>query len=109
MFALQIQISGLLWNEEHREIMVAHGYPSNQMTLYQYPTLKRVAELKGHDGRILHITGSPDQTTVASVGADETLRLWKCFMPAERPSTPYSTKKRANNNTLMALPFTMFR
>ena len=79
------------------------------MVLYQYPSLRRMAELRGHDGRILHIAGNPDKTTVASVGADETLRLWKCFMPSKESSTPHSAKKRTLNSALMSSPFAMFR
>nr|CAD7396310.1 unnamed protein product [Timema cristinae] len=40
-----------------------------------------VAELTGHTARVLHLAMSPDGTTILSAGADETLRLWKCFMP----------------------------
>lgn len=40
-----------------------------------------MAELTGHTARVLHLAMSPDNTTVLSAGADETLRLWKCFVP----------------------------
>ena len=38
-----------------------------------------MASLRGHEARILHLVLSPDGQTVASAGADETLRFWKCF------------------------------
>ena len=38
-----------------------------------------LATLKGHSKRILHLTISPDGQEVATVAADETLRIWKCF------------------------------
>ena len=39
----------------------------------------QVGELMGHEDRILHISLSPDQQTVVSAAADETLRFWRCF------------------------------
>lgn len=33
----------------------------------------------GHTARVLHMAMSPDGQTVVSAGADETLRIWKCF------------------------------
>ncbi len=48
--------------------------------------MKKIAELRGHTSRVLHLALSPDGTTVASAAADETLRFWKVFQPnAETP------------------------
>lgn len=33
----------------------------------------------GHEDRVLSLTLSPDNSTVASVAGDETIRLWKSF------------------------------
>lgn len=33
----------------------------------------------GHEDRVLNLTLSPDFSTVATVAADETIRLWKSF------------------------------
>jgi cell division cycle protein 20 (cofactor of APC complex) len=73
------QVSALVWNREHREIVSGHGYAQNQLTLWKYPTLTRVAELTGHTQRILNMAVSPDGQTVVSASADETIRFWKCF------------------------------
>jgi cell division cycle protein 20 (cofactor of APC complex) len=49
--------------------------------------MKMVTDLRGHEGRILKLAVCPDGSSVASVSADETLKLWRCF-------TPTSTKNK---------------
>jgi cell division cycle 20, cofactor of APC complex len=46
--------------------------------------MKRVAELTGHEARVLHLSLSPCGTRVASAAADETLRLWTVFGEGEK-------------------------
>jgi cell division cycle protein 20 (cofactor of APC complex) len=73
------QVSSLCWSKEHREIISGHGYAENQLSIWSYPTLSKVADLTGHTERILSMAMSPDGSTVVSAAADETLRFWKCF------------------------------
>lgn len=44
--------------------------------------MRKIADLRGHTSRVLHLALSPDGTTVASAAADETLRFWKVFQPS---------------------------
>lgn len=82
------QVCSLLWSSTYKEIISGHGYAQNQLTIWKYPGMTKVAELTGHSSRVLHLAMSPDGTTILSAGADETLRLWKCF-----PSDPHKKKE----------------
>ena len=62
-----------------REIVTAHGFEDNQLTVWRTPAITRVADLRGHTDRALHMALSPDGATVCSAGADETLRFWKVW------------------------------
>lgn len=73
------QVSSLVWNAEHRELISGHGFSENQLTIWKYPTMTKVTELVGHTERVLSMAISPDGTTVVSAAGDETLRFWKCF------------------------------
>ncbi|XP_078075559.1 cell division cycle protein 20 homolog isoform X2 [Mustelus asterias] len=73
------QVCSIVWSTEYREMVSGHGFSQNQLVIWKYPNLTKVAELKGHQARVLDLALSPDGTTVCSVGADETIRIWKCF------------------------------
>lgn len=85
----QSQVSGLLWNTEHRELVSGHGFSKNELNIWRYPSLEKVAELRHHTARVLHMALSPDGTSVISAAADERLCLWKCFEhDVSRPARP---------------------
>jgi cell division cycle protein 20 (cofactor of APC complex) len=96
------QVCALQWNTHERELLSSHGYSQNQLCLWKYPTMTKMAEMTGHQARVLHMAQSPDGTTVVSAAADETLRFWKCFDSATekakkvRDSTDSSVLRRFN-------------
>eukprot|EP00850_Spirogloea_muscicola_P014167 SM000100S09394 [mRNA] locus=s100:134762:137645:+ [translate_table: standard] len=73
------QVCALQWSTHEREILSSHGFSQNQLCLWRYPTLAKLAELRGHSARVLHLAQSPDGHTVVSAAADETLRFWQVF------------------------------
>lgn len=51
----------------------------NQLSIWRYPDMVKVCDLTGHSNRVLMMAMSPNCEMVVSAGADETLRLWRCF------------------------------
>ncbi|KAF9601156.1 hypothetical protein IFM89_017104 [Coptis chinensis] len=73
------QVCALLWNRNERELLISHGFLRNQLTLWKYPSMVKMAELTGHTFRVLFMTQSPNGCIVASAAGDETLRFWNIF------------------------------
>jgi len=73
------QVSSIAWNSDYKEMVTGHGFSHNQLTVWRYPSMTKVADLTGHTSRVLLLATSPDNSTVASVAADETIRLWKIW------------------------------
>ncbi|XP_008332236.1 cell division cycle protein 20 homolog [Cynoglossus semilaevis] len=75
----QSQISSLVFAPNYKELVSGHGYSHNNVVIWKYPSLSKVAELNSHQDRVLNLTMSPDNCFVASVAGDETIRMWKSF------------------------------
>lgn len=73
------QVCALQWNKNERELLSSHGFNQNQLILWKYPSMTKMAELSGHTSRVLFMAQSPDGRTVASAAGDETLRFWNVF------------------------------
>nr|CDS27521.1 cell division cycle protein 20 [Hymenolepis microstoma] len=71
------QVSGLIWNEEYREIITSHG--DGVLRIWKYPNINLVKTLAEHEDRVLSICASPDGEMIASIGGDENVRIWHCF------------------------------
>ncbi|XP_061588269.1 cell division cycle protein 20 homolog [Cololabis saira] len=75
----QSQISSLVFAPNYKELVSAHGYAHNNVAIWKYPSFTKVAELNGHEDRVLNMILSPDSSTIATIAGDETIRLWKSF------------------------------
>lgn len=78
------QVCSLIWSTHGKEIVSAHGFSRNHLTLWKYPAMTRVQEFKFHTGRVLNMDLSPSGQQIVSLSADETLCFWDMF---EAPST----------------------
>jgi len=84
--------------------MSSHGFPDNQLSVWSYPTLSKIADInQAHDTRVLFSTLSPDGCTLATASSDENLksvcqslvvlrlanellpRFWNLFVQPKRP------------------------
>ncbi|MCQ2819350.1 MAG: WD40 repeat domain-containing protein [archaeon] len=70
------QVCNLIWNKYEKELISSHGYSKNQISVWKYPKMTKVADLVGHLNRVLFLAMSPDGCTLVSGSADETLRFW---------------------------------
>ncbi|CAM6100936.1 unnamed protein product [Calypogeia fissa] len=90
----QSQVCALQWSRHEKEILSSHGFSQNQLCLWKYPSMVKMAELTGHTSRVLHLAQSPDGFTVASAAGDETLRFWQVFGAPEMINKAGPNKSR---------------
>ncbi|KAJ3700937.1 hypothetical protein LUZ61_004642 [Rhynchospora tenuis] len=50
------QVCGLLWSKNEHELLSSHGPEKNQIALWKYPSMTKIAELTGHTSYVLYMT-----------------------------------------------------
>ena len=60
------QVCNLAWSQNCNEIVSTHGYSLNQIALWKYPSMQKVATLTGHTYRVLYLAMSPDGSTIVT-------------------------------------------
>lgn len=70
------QVCALVWDEEVRAILTAHGFSKYQLSLWKYDTAELLFEFLGHRNRILSMVRVPSSGEVITASADETIRIW---------------------------------
>ncbi|KAJ3700106.1 hypothetical protein LUZ61_003811 [Rhynchospora tenuis] len=84
------QVCGLLWSKNEHELLSSHGPEKNQIAVWKYPSMTKIAELTGHTSSVLYMTQSPDGCQIASASDDETLKLWTINDKSTKKKTPKS-------------------
>ncbi|CAN0137829.1 unnamed protein product, partial [Phaeothamnion confervicola] len=73
------QVCNLMWSKTVNEIVSTHGFSLNQIVIWRYPNMTKVATLTGHSMRVLYLAMSPNGQAIVTGAGDETLRFWNCF------------------------------
>ena len=80
------QVSALVWSNGTHELVSSHGHKDPRIVIWQYPRMIPLVELRRPPSRVLGLSLSPDNTTLLSVHADETLRFWSLGYVPPLPS-----------------------
>lgn len=79
------QVCNLMWSRTVNEVVSTHGYSLNQIIVWKYPSMQKLATLSGHTMRVLYLAMSPDGQCIVTGAGDETLRFWNVFpLPRNR-------------------------
>jgi cell division cycle 20-like protein 1 (cofactor of APC complex) len=81
------QICNLKFSTTVNELVSTHGYSKNQISIWKYPSMKKVRTLMGHSYRVLYLSMSPDGETIVTGSGDETLRFWRVFPSKKKNSS----------------------
>ncbi|CAB4409196.1 unnamed protein product [Rhizophagus irregularis] len=86
------QVCNLQWSSTVNEIVSTHGWWKNDVMIWKYPSMQKIATLRGHTYRVLYFSISPngEDIVTGAGGDDNTLRFWKIF------NTPSKNKKTEN-------------
>ncbi|EXC17793.1 Protein FIZZY-RELATED 2 [Morus notabilis] len=84
---LALAVCNLVWSKNVNELVSTHGYSQNQIIVWRYPTMSKLATLTGHSYRVLYLAISPDGQTIVTGAGDETLRFWNVFPSPKSQNT----------------------
>lgn len=77
------QVCNLVFSKNTSELVSTHGYSLNEINVWSYPTMEKVASLTGHTSRVLYLGLSPNGENIVTGAGDETLRFWHIFPPSK--------------------------
>lgn len=84
--AVESQVCSLQYLSRYKELVTSHGFVENDLKLWHVTGMRLQTSFGSHEGRVLHTALSPDQCSIVSLGADESLKFWKI---ADRPKAAW--------------------
>lgn len=72
------QVCSLLWSKTERELLSSHGFTQNQLTLWKYPSMVKIAELNGHTSRVLFMAQVTNSSQICSTDLFSQFDGWNC-------------------------------
>jgi len=85
------QVCNILFSKDGKELVSAHGYMSNAISVWNSSNLARIGAFLGHYNRVLHLAMSPDGESVVTGAGDETLKFWKLFQSTNGSKEQYKS------------------
>jgi len=76
------QVCNLVFSKTNDELVSTHGYSLNQVIVWKYPSMEKIATLTGHTFRVLYLAMNPDGSSIVTGAGDERLRFWNVFPKA---------------------------
>lgn len=79
------QVCNLMISKNVNELVSTHGYSQNQIIIWNFQDMEKIATLTGHSYRVLYLAMSPCGQTIVTGAGDETLRFWTVFPNSQKP------------------------
>ncbi|XP_039812902.1 uncharacterized WD repeat-containing protein alr2800-like isoform X3 [Panicum virgatum] len=99
------KVCNLGWSKNVNELVSTHRYSQNQIIVWRYPTMSKLATLTGHTYRVLYLAISPDGQTIVTGAGDETHWFWNAF-PSPKSQTLLGRPPRCSAMPSNGLSFT---
>lgn len=90
------QVCNLMFSRTVNELVSTHGYSKNEINVWKYPSLSKMATLTGHTSRVLYLGMSSDRKSIVTGAGDETLRFWNLF-----PEDDDSISMKTHNGSVL--------
>ena len=78
-FETESQVCSLAFCGHSNQFVSTHGYPGNEIIVWNANKKEKIVKLNGHSNRVLHLAVEPDGENIATASGDETLKFWTVF------------------------------